>query len=134
MSSANKLFLRYLKPAAATKPFSQKKQALKFELAKGEMNVRGITRHGESPVAGEGEPEWELMFHARERNGEPFISGIYRMNLVQYSKCVLLMTFALCRALKCNPVDFMRRLGTAMVECVKQGGVYQVTEGVDDEG
>lgn len=131
--SASPQFLRYLTPAKKTKQFSRKKEAFKFELSRGQMDIRGITRHGQSPVAGEGEPQWEMMLHARERKGEPFISGIYRMSIVDYSTVIMLMTFALCRKLECNPVDFMRRMTVGMENCIKSGGIHEITEGEDTD-
>lgn len=128
---ATPAFMRYLTPGKKTKQFSRKKEAFKFELSRGQMNINGITRHGKSPVAGEGEPEWEMMLHARERKGEPFVSGIYRMSIVDYSTVIMLTTFALCRKLECNPVDFMRRMANGMELCIKHGGIHEITEGED---
>ena len=126
-------FKRYLTPAKKTRPFARERHAFKFELSKGDFNLNGITRHGKSPVAGEGEPAWELMLHARERKGEPFVSGIYRMNLVDYSTVIMLTTFALCRKLGCNPVDFMLRMAEGLKNCLKSGGIYAVEEGDQDD-
>lgn len=123
-----KYFTRFFKPQPRTVPFSKKMACYKIFVEGNTVSVDGITRHGQSPVAGEDDPEWELRFHARERKGIPFISAIYRMSPLHFATVLLLLTQAVCTKLGADPVEFLTRLSKAAELCRERGAFTPLDE------
>lgn len=100
---------------------TKKRYAWKFTSNGEDVEVNGMTRHKPSPVAMEGEPDWIVDFHARERAGKVFVSGSQVASLHEMGTCILLWLLTVCKAQGVSAADYAARLALAVKKA--EGGI-----------
>lgn len=107
-------FKQHLKPQPRLKTDAQKlferQQGFKFDVRGFDyIECRPISKTpGSSPVSGEKMPQFDINLHARERKGQPFISGSMHATMKDFSLVLTLLIVSYCREQNIDIASFFR--------------------------
>lgn len=105
---------------------NNKQSAIKF-ISDGEtVEINSIPRRIKSPVRREDDPEWSIYFHAREKDGVPFVSGTQNCDLEQMALSLAIWINVVCKANKADPIKFSDGMTEALKLIAKESAIGDV--------
>lgn len=100
---------------APPKPEFRKRHDVAVEIGPRKNKTTKIKRR-ESPVKGEATPLFSIDFHARERNGKPYMSYMMNANAVQFGEILTLWILENHTRLKYHPIALLVCMIKAAIE------------------
>lgn len=100
---------------APPKPEFRKRHDVAVEIGPRKNKTTKIKRR-ESPVKGEATPLFSIDFHARERNGKPYMSYMMNANAVQFGEILTLWILENHTRLKYHPIALLVGMMKAAIE------------------